>query len=103
MVLALQTPTGPSFVKDWPAQNTVNCDLIDGYAGPCLTTNPLLDYVPVLTASVTDPTLGTGGILVGKYYKIFDQIYVWGEFRFGTGATIGSGVYRISLPFRAKT
>ena len=103
MILNLQTPTGPNFIKDWPLQNAVNCDLEDAYAGPCLTSQPILDYVPALTASTTSPSLGTGGTLVGKYYKIFDQVYVWGEFRFGSGASVGSGIYRISLPFKAKT
>lgn len=103
MVLSLETPVGANFIKDWPGQNAVNCNLIDAYAGPSLTSDPILDYVPILTASTTNPVLGTGGTLVGKYYRIFDQIYTWGEFRFGTGASVGSGIYRVSLPFKAKT
>lgn len=103
MLLNLESPVGANFLKDWPSQNSVNCDRIDEYAGPCLTTSPILDYVPILTASVTSPTMGTGGTLVGKYYTIFDQVYVWGEFRFGVGFSAGSGNYRISLPFPAKT
>jgi len=103
MALNLTTPIGVNFLSDWPSQNSVNCDDIDSYAGPCLTTHPIQTYTPALTASTTNPNLGTGGTLIGKYYKIFDQIYTWGEIRFGTGASIGSGVYRISLPFRAKT
>lgn len=103
MLLDFETPIGANFLKDWPAQNEINCDAIDEYAGPCLTTSPLLDYVPVLTAATTNPSLGTGGSLVGKYYTVFDQVYTWGEFRFGSGASVGSGIYRISLPFPAKT
>lgn len=103
MTLDLISPIGANFLKDWPGQNAINSDRIDAFAGPCLTTHALQDYVPILTASVTNPTLGSGGTLVGKYYKIFDMIYTWGEFRFGTGASIGSGTYQISLPFPADT
>lgn len=103
MVLNLEAPIGSNFIKDWPDQNAVNCNEIDAYAGPCLLSDGLQDYTPVLTATVTNPTLGTGGTLIGKYYRIFDQIYSWGEFRFGTGGNVGNGTYRISLPFRART
>lgn len=104
MAINFMTPVGSNFVKDWPSQNNVNVDLIDNYAGPCLITQPVSTYTPVLTASVTNPVMGTGATAIGRYYKIFDQIYVWGEVRFGsTGATFGSGTYQISLPFRAKT
>lgn len=103
MAIDQLTPVGADFLKNWPGQNAVNCDRIDDYAGPCLTSHAIQNYVPALTADTTNPSLGTGGSLVGKYYKIFDQIFTWGEFRFGSGASIGSGVYRISLPFRART
>lgn len=102
-MLTLQTPVGNNFIKDWPGQNRVNCDRIDAYAGPCLTSHPIQTYVPSLTASTTNPVLGTGNTLVGLYYLIFDQVFTWGEFRFGTGASVGSGIYAISLPFRAQT
>jgi hypothetical protein len=104
MPLPLVNPIGGNFLKDWPAQNAVNCDAIDGYAGPALATNALQTYTPVLSAVTTDPTLGTGGFIRGFYYQIFDQIYVFGEMRFGTaGTNAGSGIYTISLPFTADT
>jgi len=104
MVLSLESPIGSDFMKNFPALNTVNCDDIDNYAGPCLVTHPIQTYVPALTSAGTTPVLGTGNTLVGKYYKIFDQIFTWGEFRFGTtGASAGTGAFRISLPFKAKT
>lgn len=102
MVLPLITPVGSNFIKDWPAQNTVNCNLIDDYAGPCMPGHALSTYTPILTAATTNPVLGNGTI-VGFYYRIFDQIYTWGEFRYGSTSTVGSGTYEISLPFRAKT
>jgi hypothetical protein len=104
MVLSLESPIGTDFIKNFPGLNAVNCDDTDAYAGPCLVTHPIQTYVPALTSSGTTPVLGTGNTLVGKYYKIFDQIFTWGEFRFGTtGASAGTGSFRISLPFKAKT
>lgn len=103
-VLNLQTPIGSNFLKDFPQQNAVNCELEDAYAGPCLITDPIQTYTPQLTASVTNPVQGAGGTLFGRYYRIFDQIVTWGEFRFGaSGFNVGSGIYRISLPFPAKS
>jgi hypothetical protein len=104
MVLNLESPVGSNFLKDFTSLHAVNSDDIDNFAGPCLVTHPIQTYVPSLTSSGTQPVLGTGNVIVGKYYKIFDQIFTWGEFRFGTtGASAGTGEFRISLPFKAKT
>ena len=103
MGIDLITPTGSDFISAWPGQNEVNCDRIDAYAGPCLTSHPLQSYIPQLTGVTSNPALGTGGIIRGYYYKIFDQIYTWGEFKFGSGATFGSGAFLISLPFSVKS
>src|SRR5690349_11453328 len=87
--LPLITPQGSNFLRDFPGQNAVNCDLLDNYAGPCLTTHPIQTFTPALVSSTgpaNDPVLGTGGFIRGFYYKIFDQIHMWGEFRFGTAA-----------------
>lgn len=100
MVLALVTPVGANFIKDWPSQNAVNCELIDAYAGPYA----IQTYVPLLTATTTNPVLGATGAITGFYYKIFDQIYSWGEFKYnGAGSNKGAGTYIITLPFKAKT
>lgn len=102
MVISLITPQGSNFIKDWPAQNAHNSDQIDNYAGPCLTSHPLQTYTPILKADTTDPVLGTGGLAGarGWYYEIWDQIYTWGEFRFGTsGISAGMGLYYVTLPF----
>lgn len=104
MVLSLVDPLGSNFLKDWPGQNAVNCDQIDDFAGAqCLRTHLLGTYTPILSATTTAPTLGTGNNISGYYYKIFDQIWTWGHFRFGSGFNAGSGVYTITLPFKAKT
>lgn len=56
-------------------------------------------FVPVLTASTTDPTLGTGGEAHGEYIITGPICYYWGMILFGSaGFTAGSGTYRISLP-----
>lgn len=99
MVLSLISPVGGNFIKDFPGQNAINCDRIDAYAGPCLRTQPLVQFTPILKAVTTDPVLGTGGTNTGYYYKIFDQIYMWGDFRYGSGFNAGSGIYIIELPF----
>lgn len=104
MVLALITPAPSNFMKDFPGQNSINCDRIDAYAGPCLPAHGLQSYTPDLTTSGgTKPGLGTGGFIRGFYYEIFDQIYTFGEFRFGSaGFTTALGVYMVSLPFDAN-
>lgn len=104
MLLSLVTPIESNFLKDWPSQNAVNCDRIDEYAGPCLVTHPLQSYTPILSALTTAPTLGTGGFIRGFYYQVFDQIYTWGEFRFGTaGINAGNNIYTVTLPFPAHS
>lgn len=99
MVLSLVDPVGSNFIKDFPGQNANNLDRVDGYAGPCLHTHPLQTLDIDLTSTTTKPTLGTGGSNTAYYYEIFDQIYMWGQLRFGTGFTAGSGIYIMALPF----
>jgi hypothetical protein len=101
--LPLLTPAGANFLKDFPAQHAVDMDLIDAYTGQALTSHSLQTYTPLLEGTTGNPVLGTGGLIRGFYYRIFDQIYTWGEFRFGTaGIDVGSGIYTITLPFAAN-
>ena len=100
---ALVNAIGSNFLKDWPERNAVSCEDIDAYAGPSLRSDALQTYTPALTASTTDPALGATGTIKGIYFKIFDQIYTWGEFRFKTGFSAGTGTYIVTLPFPAKT
>lgn len=71
-----------------------------------LFTAPTNAWTPVLGASVTNPTMGTGGTPVtGGYYKIVDgQCTFNGSVQFGTtGVAAGSGNYRITgLPVVPK-
>lgn len=56
-------------------------------------------YTPALTATVTDPVLGTGAITLGRYATVNKVCFVQGVIIFGTsGVSAGVGNYRISLP-----
>ena len=90
----LITPQGPDFIKNWPFQNKVNCDNIDAFVG----LQSVQAYTPIFTAEFGGLALGTG-TLTGWYFSIFNTVYSWGEFRFGTGMAAGSGFYEITLPF----
>lgn len=100
MLLNLTSPVGSDFIKDFPGQNSPNLDKIDAYAGPYA----IQSYTPVITAGGGGLVLGTGSVATGAYYRIFDQIFYWGEFRFGTsGFNAGSGAFEVSLPFDSIT
>ena len=56
-------------------------------------------YTPALTASVTNPTLGTGSTTQGAYCRINKLVVAVAYFAFGTsGTAAGSGDYYVSLP-----
>lgn len=104
MTLNLISPMGSDFLKNFSGQNAVNMDTIDLVAGPCLTNDALFTSVPNVLGDTTNPTLGTAGYAKGWYYLIFDQVYFFGEFRFGTaGINIGQGLYSITLPVPANS
>ena len=70
---------------------------------PLFNTSMLTAYTPTLTASTTNPTLGSGSSRVGEYRYIGPKL-VWFtvEIAFGTsGVNPGSGIYSVSLPFTA--
>jgi hypothetical protein len=61
-------------------------------------------WTPALTASVTNPTLGTGSSASGKYGRVNKLVYSQGQINFGTaGVGAGSGFYLVSLPITALT
>jgi hypothetical protein len=56
-------------------------------------------YVPVLTGSVSNPTLGVSSTQLGRYVQIGKTIIGWAEIYVGSsGYTNGSGNVQISLP-----
>lgn len=61
-------------------------------------------YTPVLTASTTNPTLGTGSSTSGRYGRVNKLVYGQGQINFGTaGVSAGSGFYFVSLPVTAQS
>jgi hypothetical protein len=60
------------------------------------------DYTAVLTATVTNPTLGTGALNSSRYARIQNLIIYQYFIQFGTsGVNPGAGNYEISLPVNA--
>jgi hypothetical protein len=56
-------------------------------------------YTPVLTATTTNPTLGSGGTAFGRWNKEGTNAVVAIFMKFGaSGVGAGSGTYEISLP-----
>ncbi len=62
-------------------------------------------YTPVLTASVTNPTLGSGSLAEGRYIEVPGHLVIYRfAVEFGTsGVNRGDGQYRISLPVPATS
>ena len=61
-------------------------------------------YTPTLTASVTNPTLGTGFFASGRYGQVNKIVSGQGQINFGTsGVSAGSGYYYVSLPITAQS
>lgn len=61
-------------------------------------------WTPALTASTTNPTLGSGSSAVGRYVQNGTTVIGWAHIAFGSsGTNAGSGTYRVSLPVTPKT
>lgn len=89
-------PTFPG----WHDQNADNCDKLDGLFRKSTHT-----YSPTWTADTTNPTLGSGGFVEGKYFRIHPCM-VFGFIRLftgGAGFATGSGFYRFSIPTTLHT
>jgi hypothetical protein len=91
-------PTGPGVTGPTGAASIIPGPT--GATGPTgsFAIQPWTTYIPVLTASTTNPVLGNGSI-TGRYITI--GAMVMGEIRIiaGTsGFSRGLGVYRVSLP-----
>lgn len=68
---------------------------LDGLATPGAWTG----YTPALTASTTNPTLGTSPTDSGRYSQIGKNVTGWVYIIFGaTGMAPGSGAYYVSVP-----
>ncbi len=85
-------PTWPG----WADQNADNCDTIDA-----LFRDDTNTYAGTWTALSVNPTLGSGGFVETKYWRLFPRMVV-GHFRIFTGTAgfaAGTGLYKISVPF----
>ena len=60
-------------------------------------------FTPTLTATTTNPTLGSGSVATGAYVQIGKTILGRLVLVFGSGAAAGSGTYRISVPVTANS
>lgn len=60
-------------------------------------------WTPVLTASTTNPTMGTGAIASGRYTQNGKYVFCQFLIQFGTaGVNNGTGSYYVSLPVAAR-
>jgi hypothetical protein len=60
-------------------------------------------WTPALTASTTNPTLGTGSTASGRYGRINKTVFGQLLIQFGTsGVAAGTGFYFVSLPVTAQ-
>lgn len=61
------------------------------------------NYAPSLTATVTNPTMGAGAFLLGRYRYLANKLLICQfSIQFGSsGVGAGSGFYRVSLPVQA--
>lgn len=61
-------------------------------------------YTPALTASTTDPTLGSGSTATGRWIQYGKIVFAAFYIKFGSsGANAGNGLYRVSMPVTART
>lgn len=61
-------------------------------------------YTPVVTGATTNPTLGTGSVVEGRYVQNGTIVTCWFGIQFGTsGTAAGSGEIRVSLPVNMLT
>lgn len=92
--------------RTWVAGETVTAAMLNTHLRDNLNAfTPLGDptvattYPVTLSATTTNPTLGTGGSTIGKYSQVGKQVSGSGLITFGSaGANAGSGTYQINLP-----
>ena len=94
-VLALPYPA-LSAAPNVPADVQALADRLEAVLGTAWTV-----YSPALTASVTNPGLGTGNTANGRYKKVGLTVHFDAAIRFGTGMAAGAGTYFVSLPVPA--
>lgn len=71
-------------------------DAVDADVNPIFTA--WTAYTPTHTSDTGSPTLGTGGVVGGRYKQIGKTVHYRGRLKFGTGASFGTGGWYVSLP-----
>ena len=97
--------TWTTTVKDWTAGEELTAAALDAqlrdFAGSF---GAFGSFTPTLTASTTNPTLGTGSTSSGRYGQTQKTVRGYFDITFGTsGTAAGSGTYNIALPVSASS
>lgn len=89
----------PTFAG-WAVQQGLNADAIDA-----VFRNSAHSFTPTWVADVTNPTLGTGGFIQGKWLRLHPRmvLYYYQISMGTTGFNPGSGFYQISMPVAVAT
>ena len=107
IVTPCTSATRPAGVEGRLIFETDTDDLLvyDGAAWvPIASSGGVASWTPTLTATTTNPTLGTGSSVSGRLFRQGSMVTVWARIQFGTsGVAAGSGVYIINLPVAAST
>jgi hypothetical protein len=103
-VTSTTRPSSPYSGQPVYETDTGSFSFWNGSAWSPIGTGAWTTYTPVLTASVTNPTLGSGAVQNGRYTKIGRTVIGQAAIFFGTaGVANGIGEYRFSLPAAAGT
>ena len=93
--------TGP--VPSFTDGVTVDKDDLNELVNALNATGAWTSYTPTLTASGSNPTLGTGSTAAGKYMRVNKTVICDFQIIFGSSMAAGSGTYYVSLPVTAAT
>lgn len=86
--------------KDWANGAVVDATDFDSHLRDfALSFGAWGSYTPALTATTTNPTLGSGSTASGRYAKVQRTVFGTFDITFGSsGVAAGSGTYLISVP-----
>lgn len=89
--------------RSWVVAETVTAAILNAHLRDNLLAvddhETFTSYTPVLTASTSNPTLGSGSSQLGFYIQTGNITHYWFRVAFGTsGTAAGTGNYQISLP-----